>query len=99
MSFDVELSVESFDIVKSHSLRWYDIALCGTLKTFLQLGDVGELPLLVTASLRSTSEGTASYGLVHTLGFDMRQGCDPSNYMVSSRWMVLFPIHLFPGIS
>ncbi|KAF9012187.1 hypothetical protein BDZ89DRAFT_1142966 [Hymenopellis radicata] len=39
------------DIVKRHSLRWRDIVISGTPKSYMSLGEVGELPLLETASL------------------------------------------------
>ncbi|KAF8919198.1 hypothetical protein CPB85DRAFT_883301 [Mucidula mucida] len=68
VSFDVELSGEFFDIIKSHSLRWYDITISGTMKSFPQLRAVGDLPLLVTVSLKVHSAvGIESYSFAQTL--------------------------------
>ncbi|KAF9025168.1 hypothetical protein BDZ89DRAFT_90238 [Hymenopellis radicata] len=39
------------DIVKSHSQRWQNISIFAMPKDYMQLGEVGELPLLETASL------------------------------------------------
>ncbi|KAF9008507.1 hypothetical protein BDZ89DRAFT_1048197 [Hymenopellis radicata] len=75
------------DIVKRHSLRWRDIVISGTPKSYMSLGEVGELPLLETASLDVWDFKALQPGPSHKswTSFDMRQSCDPLNCMASTR--------------
>ncbi|KAF9010352.1 hypothetical protein BDZ89DRAFT_1078150, partial [Hymenopellis radicata] len=57
LSFDYELDRigRTIDVLKAHSMRWRNISMHGNAQDYLQLGDVGQLPLLDSAVLHFTN--------------------------------------------